>query len=102
MGKSLVLLHRHNEALVTVKKGLQSMSTYHLIPLTWPGTDEAIQECHPQDVEVGNESRMNRRRGKERWWQERESSGSKVRVLTKGGGRVEGGWVVAPSFDVGF
>jgi len=53
MGKSLVLLHRHNEALAMVKEGLELLPHYHLIQLFWPGTTEGIQECHPQDIEVG-------------------------------------------------
>ena len=53
MGKSLVLLHRHQEALATVKSGVELLPHYHLMQLLWPGTSEAIQECHSQDIEVG-------------------------------------------------
>ena len=53
VGKSLVLLHNHQEARQHVKRGLELLPSYRVAPLTWPGTSTLMVECMPHDVEVG-------------------------------------------------
>ena len=52
IGRSLYVLHRHSEALDSVRKGISFLSSFRLIELTWPGTSVDMVECHPDEVEV--------------------------------------------------
>ena len=53
LGKALVRLHRHSEALDKAKEGLSLLPNYHLpVSLTWPGTTEVIQETLSHNTEV--------------------------------------------------
>ena len=62
IGRSLVLLHRHSEALESVKKGIGFLSSHHLVLLTWPGTSVHIGECHLQDIQVRASGMLERER----------------------------------------
>ena len=52
MGKCLVLLHNHSEAHMHIKKGLELLSSYRMMPLMWPGMSLHIMEIMPYDIEV--------------------------------------------------
>ena len=53
LGKALMQLHRHSEAVEKAKEGLSLLPNYHLpVSLMWPGTNEVLQETLSQNVEV--------------------------------------------------
>ena len=48
-------LLRHSEALNVVRRGLDMVASYRpSVNMTWPGVDELMQDCLPQNVEVSN------------------------------------------------
>ena len=68
-------LLRHSEALNVVRRGLDMVASYRpSVNMTWPGVDELMQDCLPQNVEVSNkwEGGKKGRKGGERREEERE------------------------------
>lgn len=46
---------RHKEARAEVEKGLELLSEYRRLPaIKWPGTNDLITECLPQNIEVNS------------------------------------------------
>ena len=83
-------LLRHSEALNVVRRGLDMVASYRpSVNMTWPGVDELMQDCLPQNVEVSNkwEGGKKGRKGGERREEEREGKRKEEREGgTEGGG----------------
>ena len=51
--RAYIQLHRHSEALSVVRRGLDMVASYRpSVNMTWPGVDELMQDCLPQNIEV--------------------------------------------------
>ena len=83
-------LLRHSEALNVVRRGLDMVASYRpSVNMTWPGVDELMQDCLPQNVEVSNkwEGGKKGRKGGERREEEREGRRKEEREGGREGGR---------------
>ena len=83
-------LLRHSEALNVVRRGLDMVASYRpSVNMTWPGVDELMQDCLPQNVEVSNkwEGGKKGRKGGGRREEEREGGRKEEREGGSQGGR---------------
>ena len=60
---------RHSEALSVVRRGLDMVTSYRpSVNMTWPGVDELMQDCLPQNIEVSKrwEEELRKKGGSEK------------------------------------